>query len=242
MFWPPSTPSLPASLPFAAHIIHKVDAHKSLRLHVDPRCQKIILRTPKRFSQKRLALFLEAHTPWIEKQIAQFKAGVPLPQKITLLDQALHVRYQESQRGHSWQEGDQLTISAPTAQKQQEMLIQCIKKHTAVFFEEVCQRHAALLGKEVKRLTLKDTKTRWGSCHRGRGNINLSWRLGLAPREVARYVAIHEVCHLVEANHGPKFWALVQQFCPDYKAHCTWLRRHGQSLFARLCPLSNGPL
>jgi hypothetical protein len=79
------------------------------------------------------------------------------------------------------------------------------------------------------RVAIKEQKTRWGSCSR-RGSLNFNWRLLLAPLPVLDYVVIHEICHLVEPNHAPPFWALVAQTCPDYRERRDWLRRHGHEL------------
>jgi predicted metal-dependent hydrolase len=88
---------------------------------------------------------------------------------------------------------------------------------------------AAELGVQPTALAVRDTRTRWGSCARF-GRLSFSWRLVLAPPAVLRYVAVHEVCHMVEPNHQPPFWALVEQLMPDYREHRLWLRRHGKSL------------
>jgi predicted metal-dependent hydrolase len=91
--------------------------------------------------------------------------------------------------------------------------------------------HAATLGVDIGRVTIKDTRSRWGSCS-NKGNLNFSWRLLLAPYAVMDYVAAHEVAHLREPNHSPRFWALVESLCPDYRTHRAWLREHGRELTA----------
>jgi predicted metal-dependent hydrolase len=88
---------------------------------------------------------------------------------------------------------------------------------------------AAALGVHPTGLAIRDPRTRWGSCS-SRGTLSFSWRLVLAPPEVLRYVAVHEVCHLVEPNHQPPFWALVERLLPGWREQRTWLRRHGSSL------------
>jgi predicted metal-dependent hydrolase len=85
---------------------------------------------------------------------------------------------------------------------------------------------AERLGRRLGRVTLRDTRSRWGSCT-ARGDLSFSWRLAMAPPEIQRYVAIHEAAHLVEMNHSPAFWALVAGLCPDYRARRAWLRRNG---------------
>jgi predicted metal-dependent hydrolase len=81
-----------------------------------------------------------------------------------------------------------------------------------------------------RRITARDTRSRWGSCSAS-GAVSLSWRLSFAPPDVMRYVVIHECCHLCEMNHSADFWALVAGHCPDYKRARLWLRKNGQVLF-----------
>lgn len=91
--------------------------------------------------------------------------------------------------------------------------------------------HAVVLGRPIAAITLRDTRSRWGSCtHDGR--LMFNWRLIMAPPPVLDYVAAHEVAHLVEMNHSSAFWACVARLMPDYATHRTWLRTHGAGLMA----------
>ncbi len=92
-----------------------------------------------------------------------------------------------------------------------------------------CDRHAAVLGRPYTRLTLRDTRSRWGSCAPD-GALMFSWRLILAPPSVLDYVAAHEVSHLAEMNHSPAFWAVVERLFPRWQVQRSWLHRDGQAL------------
>jgi predicted metal-dependent hydrolase len=94
---------------------------------------------------------------------------------------------------------------------------------------EASDRHAAALGRGFGRLTLRDTRSRWGSCSAA-GDLMYSWRLVMAPPEVLDYVAAHEVAHLAHMHHGPAFWAEVRRLYGDYRAARGWLRREGGAL------------
>jgi predicted metal-dependent hydrolase len=89
-----------------------------------------------------------------------------------------------------------------------------------------CDRYSTALGRPYRRVVLRDTRTRWGSCTAD-GSLMFSWRLIMAPPEVLDYVAAHEVAHLAEMNHSPAFWAVVGRLMPGYEGHRRWLRRHG---------------
>jgi predicted metal-dependent hydrolase len=90
---------------------------------------------------------------------------------------------------------------------------------------------AARIGREVARVNVRDTRSRWGSCSR-RGNLSFSWRLIFAPEPVIDYVVAHEVAHLAEMNHGPCFWRLVENLSPASAAPRAWLKRHRSRLFS----------
>ena len=94
---------------------------------------------------------------------------------------------------------------------------------------------AKQLGKSVNRVTIKDQKTRWGSCS-SKGNLNFSWRIALAPDFVRDYLVAHEVAHLAEMNHGPNFWATCDRLCTQGKAQRLaaehWLKAQGREIMA----------
>lgn len=85
------------------------------------------------------------------------------------------------------------------------------------------------LGVRASRLTIRDQRTRWGSCS-SKGTLSFSWRLIMAPPEVLEYVVLHEVAHLIEHNHGPAFWALVESHDASYRARKSWLRERQDGL------------
>lgn len=89
--------------------------------------------------------------------------------------------------------------------------------------------YAAQLGRGYGRITLRDTRSRWGSCT-SRGDLMYSWRLIMAPPQVLNYVAAHEVAHLQEMNHAPAFWDIVTRLDPDWRASRDWLRQNGAEL------------
>jgi len=98
-------------------------------------------------------------------------------------------------------------------------------------------RHADDVGRAPGRLTLRDPRSRWGSCS-SRGDLMFSWRLIMAPPEVLDYVAAHEVAHLVEMNHSPAFWATCERLYPGYETPRRWLRERGAEILAwRFDPL-----
>jgi predicted metal-dependent hydrolase len=87
------------------------------------------------------------------------------------------------------------------------------------------------IGVEPVRVQIGDQRSRWGSCST-RGTLSFNWRLVLAPFDVLDYVVVHELCHLREPNHSRRFWKLVEQRRPDWRAQRDWLHEHGPELLA----------
>lgn len=94
---------------------------------------------------------------------------------------------------------------------------------------DVASRHADRLGLTFSSISVRDQKTRWGSCSR-KGNLSLSWRLLIAPREVLEYVVVHELCHLREPSHSKRYWRLLETSHPGWQEQARWLREHAQEL------------
>ena len=111
-----------------------------------------------------------------------------------------------------------------------------IRREAERVFAERVRFHADALGAPMPKVSTADARGRWGSCTPGsverRASIRLSWRLALAPFDVADYVVAHECAHLKEANHGPRFWALVRQLVGDPAPFRAWLRAEGPRLHA----------
>jgi predicted metal-dependent hydrolase len=100
----------------------------------------------------------------------------------------------------------------------------------------IAQSESAALGVSYSRITLRDQRSRWGSCS-SKGTLSFNWRLVLAPHDVLDYVVVHEMCHLVELNHGAAFWRLVERRRPDYRDAKKWLDDHGWEILAYRPPV-----
>ena len=142
-------------------------------------------------------------------------------------------------------EGRQLTVSAADVRavriEGEAILVPLTAKNSAtrvMAFMKLAARqrlqvasdhHAKILGLSYSSITLRDTRSRWGSCT-SKGGLMYSWRLIMAPPGVLDYVAAHEVAHLAEMNHSPAFWAVVARLMPEYRRNRQWLRQHGTAL------------
>ena len=113
-----------------------------------------------------------------------------------------------------------------------EKLAELKKRARRVFLARTAY-YAPLVGVKPGRISVRSQRTKWGSCS-AKGNLNFNCLLLLAPAEVLDYVVVHELCHLREMNHSPRFWAEVGRVYPNYAAARKWLRQNGESLMARL--------
>lgn len=93
--------------------------------------------------------------------------------------------------------------------------------------------YARMIGVRYGRITIRNQRSRWGSCS-SRGNLNFNCLLMLTPPEIIDYVVVHELCHRLEMNHSPAFWAEVERVLPDYKKYRKWLKKEGEKIMRRM--------
>ncbi len=226
------------------HVRIKISSRaKRLGLRVDSKEGGFLLNVPqlifqRRDFQKNIDRFLLDAQPWMAKQNSTARQCIVLKPDLKIPFQGRETKLvQLKQIGpcSTVHIGDEIQVSGPKHFFHQQ-LVAFFRKKSGSVFKDTCINFANKLPKTVlkkpilfQRFSIKDTKSRWGSCS-SRGSISLSWRLILAPEKVARYVCIHEVCHLLEMNHSTKFWALVEHFDPDFKEHRAWLKTHGREL------------
>lgn len=107
--------------------------------------------------------------------------------------------------------------------------IEAYKKRLRPVLEERIACFAGLMKVRYNRITVRAQKTRWGSCS-AKGNLNFNWKLALVPPKVLDYVVVHELSHLIEMNHSPRFWQQVALVLPDYMDRRLWLKENGSRL------------
>ena len=197
-------------------------------MRIDASGEAVELVLPRRGSRGEALRFLEANRPWVEKSLAAlpprivFDAGAQVP--VFDVPHVIRAVGKGQGRGPAWIEDSAICVTGdPTflARRVRDFLRDLAKRELS----EEARLLAQSIGKEVKRVSVRDTTTRWGSCARS-GNLSFSWRLIYAPRSVFDYVVAHEVAHLAEMNHGARFWRLVAQLHPEHKAQRLWLHRN----------------
>ena len=148
-----------------------------------------------------------------------------------LSEKASWIRMQQGRMQEREKMRQQARIHLDAAQEKElrERAKSVLAQRTAYFARQI--------GVTYGRITVRDQKTRWGSCSQT-GNLNFNFRLILAPSEVLDYVVVHELCHRRQMNHSTQFWQEVAQVLPDYRKRKAWLTENGWRLMGELCPAS----
>ncbi|NQU58926.1 MAG: M48 family metallopeptidase [Rhodospirillales bacterium] len=153
-----------------------------------------------------------------------FTDGVRVP----YLGNDYTVRHQPAARGTVWIDGDEIHV-AGDGRHLTRRLSDWLKKQARAEIAPLAHTKAAWIGHTPSRITIRDTRTRWGSCS-SKGDLSFSWRLVMAPPGVLDYVVAHEVAHLAHMNHGLQFWETVDTLTADAAVGRDWLSDNGSAL------------
>lgn len=202
---------------------------RRISLRVDP-ARGAVLMLPAKARLAEGERFLLAHRVWLAERLARLPGPVALADgaAVPLLGVPHAVRHVPGARRGVWVEDGEILVSG---------LPEHVGRRVADFLRAEAKRlivpraheMAARLDRKPGRITVKDTRSRWGSCSSS-GDLAFSWRLVLAPEQVLDYVVAHEVAHLVEMNHSPAFWAVVDGLVGDARGPRRWLKTHGAGL------------
>jgi predicted metal-dependent hydrolase len=203
---------------------------RRVRVTVDP-AGGVEVVLPRRASEREAAAAISELRPWIERrmrELARARAAVAARgASVPYLGELLQTVPQAG-RSRVHRRGDELLVPAADPERAA-ALERWYRRAAAVEIAPRLDRACEAAGTSYSRLTIRGQKTRWASCSRS-GAMSFNWRLLLGPEPVLDYVVWHEVCHLHVMDHSPRFWALLRRYCPDYREHQRWLRRHGATL------------
>ena len=207
-----------------------------LTLRIQPGGKGLRVTIPPGLSAREVECFLSRHEGWIETRIAKMpdqprvRPGIEIP-----IRGVPHlIVHEPAKRGTVRQEegpdgpllvvfGDRLHLGRRIAD--------FLKREARKDMEALVAKHTQTVGRKAKAIRYKDTKSRWGSCSSD-GTLSFSWRIAMAPRPIIDYLVAHEVAHLREMNHGPNFWKLCKELCPDTDRCKAWPKRNGGALQA----------
>jgi predicted metal-dependent hydrolase len=180
--------------------------------------------------------FLRVNAAWVLKKLDEWH-GHGRARHLAVCDGALIpvlgedcvVRIEPGANRVRWV-GHTLILQARADADLRQLARRALRNRALELFSERAAHYAALLRRPMPRLALSNAQTRWGSCSEKTG-IRLSWRLIHAPPRLVDYVVAHEMAHLIEMNHSPRFWKVVERLCPDYRSARDELKR-----LAATCP------
>jgi predicted metal-dependent hydrolase len=184
---------------------------------------------PAHAPERAAAAAVRELAPWIERRLSEGRQALARVAEragtVPYLGTPL-VLVPQSGRTRAHRDGDQLFVPVGDHRPAVERLYRRLaRKEIAARLEEA----VVSVGASYSGLSIRAQSTRWASCS-AKGAMSFNWRLLLAPEPVLDYVVWHEVCHLDVRDHSPRFWALVEQRCPDWRAQRDWLLRHGGTL------------
>ena len=209
-------------------------AAKRMVLRLDGKSGGLVMTLPKRSGLAEALRFVEQSSDWISRVLAKQPEPTKFVDGSSILYRGqLHVlRITGGPRGLVQVIGDELNVPGKP-----EHAVRRLKDFLAAEAKRelvsASRRYADAMATRFTRVSIRDQKSRWGSCSAG-GVLSYSWRLILAPDYVLDYVAAHEVAHLCEMNHGPQFWRLVLTHCPHARTAKQWLKTHGSKVHHHL--------
>ncbi len=220
-------PLLPGSPP--VEIVLKRSARaRRFSLRVSRLDGRVTLSLPARAREAEAMAFARAQEGWIRETLACMpaRAGVGIGSVMPVEGKPLELVPGPGRAVRV--EGDSLLVPGDPAQAGVRVgaFLRALARERLVAASD---RYAAMIGRRVARVTLRDTRSRWGSCAQD-GALMYSWRLIMAPPAVLDYVAAHEVAHMEQMNHSPAYWAVVERLYPGWQVQRRWLHAEGQAL------------
>lgn len=217
-------------LPGVGIVLRRSAQARRFSLRVSRLDGRVLLTLPARAPLAEALHFARAQSEWLARTLA----AMPLPERprfggtlpvegATLIIEAGAVRSPRVEGGR---------LIVPAGEERLGLRLETWLKHCArIRLQAASEHYAGALGRPFRRITLRDTRSRWGSCAAD-GSLSYNWRLIMAPPGVLDYVAAHEVAHLAEMNHSPAFWAVVERLRPEFTPERAWLKRQGGALHA----------
>lgn len=204
-------------------------------LRIDAASREVVLTMPPRGSVREARDFAQKHGAWIAARLKRLPQAAPFAHgtEVPLRGELHRIVHRRGVRGTVWvatdDDGSRLLCVAGEAPHINRRIGDFLRRAASRDLDAAAKRYAKELGVGIRRISIRDQSSRWGSCS-NTGVLSFSWRLILAPPYVLDYLAAHEVAHLVELNHSARFWRLVERIYPDFERAKVWLEVHGTDL------------
>jgi hypothetical protein len=204
---------------------------RRVSLRIDAQARAAVALAPPGTSTRAITRFCRQHAAWLAARLARLAPSVSLqPGAEVPVFGAPHRLVHIGPRGRpvTLAEGE-IRVAGPAAHVTRRA-VDGLKRHARTWLADRSADHAARLDVAVGAVSVRQARTRWGSCAPG-GRLSFNWRLVFAPDWVADYVAAHEVAHIVHPHHGPAFWQAVGELHDAVAPARAWLNAHGAGLF-----------
>lgn len=185
---------------------------KTLAIQINPDLS-VTVRAPIYASQREIERILKEKEGWIQKHIEKIR------------EQEAKRKEMYGEKGEYGKSAEREYLSNEEIHKLAEKALEYIPKRVSYFAKQI--------GVTYGKITIRNQKTRWGSCS-SKGNLNFNCLLMLTPPEVIDYVVVHELCHRKEMNHSGAFWAEIEKVIPSYKEQVKWLKENGGKIIGRM--------
>ncbi|HPQ40522.1 MAG TPA: SprT family zinc-dependent metalloprotease [bacterium] len=208
------------------YFIYRDVRARRLKMRWQP-ARGLIVVVPSRRPIRSAHAFIRAHPGWIRQQAQQWETrlsapGVPRlePGGYTMIKgRSVPIVAMDTRADTlpaAWDDGCIRVVPGSSGDSMESDIIELMKHIARVELKEIVDHYAAALDVTVKRMSIRDQRTRWGSWS-SRGNISLNWRLIMLPENLIHYVVIHELIHHFHPNHSPSFWSTVAKYCPHWR-------------------------
>ena len=192
---------------------------------------------PASLSERRIRDLIIKRTPWINRKLKEHsERPVTIPREfvsgetVTYLGKNYRLKVLKGDCSSIKMLRGYIQVTVPETDTDPRSSIRMLltdwyKSHAATRLKDKTQRYSQMIGVSPHSVSIKDYKSMWGSCS-VKGDISFNWRIILAPHSVVDYVVVHEICHLLEHNHSPKFWKEVERYVPDWRNQRDWLKHN----------------
>ena len=213
----------------------RTDRKRSASIHLDGEVVKV--RVPKTLPENRIRDLIAKRTPWIRIKLKEQSDRLVLKPKeyvsgetFPYLGKNYRLKVIKGGKPFGKLKGGYLqavvseTDTAPETTIKS-LLVSWYRRHAELRLAEKTERWARIVGVTPNSVSVRDYKSRWGSCST-KGDVTYNWRIILAPHRIVDYVVIHELCHMLEHNHSSRYWKQVERHVPDWKERRDWLRNN----------------
>ncbi|MDA9224706.1 M48 family metallopeptidase [Tateyamaria sp.] len=221
--------------------IIRTDRSKSASIEIEDDIVKVVV--PKNLSDQRIADLIRNRTTWIRQKLKIHTETIRSKPKeyvngecFTYLGRNYRLKCIRGTSGQVKLKHGYLNVpvgadisESDLGRPVRQSLYQWYQTRALEKLKDKTKRYASILGVNPQSVDVKEYKARWGSCSSS-GDVTYNWRIIIAPHQIVDYIVVHELCHLLEHNHGPKYWKHVQSVIPQYRNHKEWLKVNGDGL------------